>query len=91
MTLVVDAATLTLPQSVFSPKSLQSEIEGHTLFPDIDRLSLRILTPSGDTWQAALTRLGGKRCTVFYVGKAVLVAEAYVAPIELGKRRVAEH
>lgn len=91
LSLEVGPVTLTVPQSVFDPKSLQTEIRGYTLYPNIDRLSLRILTPSGDTWEAALTRLGGKRCTAFYVGKAVLVAEAYVAPIQLGKKRVAEH
>ncbi|WP_051340812.1 hypothetical protein [Azospirillum halopraeferens] len=90
LSLAIGPKTLTVPQSVFNPKALQSEIDGYTLFPDVERLSLRVMTPAGDTWEAPLTVLGGKRCIAYYVGRATLVAEAYVPPVRPRRNSVAE-
>jgi hypothetical protein len=39
-------------------------------------LALRIIDPRGNVWHAALTQIvGGKRCTVFYVGRATMVED----------------
>lgn len=62
--------SITVPQSLFDGKTQDAVIDGYQLTPDIRALSLRIVGPRGETWQAALTLLaGGKRCTAFYVGR----------------------
>lgn len=77
VTLDLAGKTLTLPQSAFDDKSGDPvTIDGYQLYPEIDRLKLRIVSPKGTEWEAALTLLqGGKRCKAVYVGKAVAVSD----------------
>ncbi|WP_448188788.1 hypothetical protein [Azospirillum sp. sgz301742] len=73
----VNGKSLTIPQAIFAPKNPNPTVDGYELRPDLDGLLLRIISPRGDVWHAALTQLvGGKRCTVFYVGRATLVEDA---------------
>lgn len=82
--------TLTLPQAVFDPKSEQQSVDGYELLPNVNQLLLRIAGPYGDIWEAALTRLAGKRCVAYYVGKPVLV-EQLPPPDRALRRKVAQH
>lgn len=76
VTLDLDGKPLTIPQAIFAPKNANPMVDGYEMRPDIDGLSLRIIGPHGTVWQAALTRIvGGKRCTVFYVGRATAVED----------------
>jgi len=76
VSLVLDTKTLTIPPAVFETKSGPAPvIDGYELLPNVNALVLRIQGPRGELWEAALTRVGAKRCTGFYVGKPVLIAE----------------
>lgn len=76
VSLVLDTKTLTIPPAVFETKSGPAPvIDGYELQPNVNALVLRVLSPRGELWEAALTRVGAKRCTGFYVGKPVLIAE----------------
>ncbi|HEY0838484.1 MAG TPA: hypothetical protein VGE72_31545 [Azospirillum sp.] len=74
-TLVLDGKTLHVPPAVFEAKGPSIMDDGFELLPNVNALVLRIHGPRGEMWEAALTRVGEKRCTGFYVGKPVLVAE----------------
>lgn len=74
-TLVLDAKTLRVPPAVFETKGAPAVIDGFELLPNLNALVLRIHGPRGEIWEAALTRVGEKRCTGFYVAKPVLIAE----------------
>ncbi|HYG90564.1 MAG TPA: hypothetical protein VD978_30390 [Azospirillum sp.] len=74
LTLELGYKSITVPQTIFAPNSPGLSVDGYELSPDLNALSLRIVDPRGEVWQAALTRLaGGKRCTVFYVGRPTRV------------------
>lgn len=75
VSLALDGRTLTIPPAVFEAKGAAPVIDGYELQPDVNALILRVVGPRGELWEAALTRVGAKRCTGFYVGKPVLVAE----------------
>ncbi|HYH20934.1 MAG TPA: hypothetical protein VD995_20190 [Azospirillum sp.] len=74
-TLVLDAKTIHVPPTVFETKGAPAMIDGFELLPNLNALVLRIHGPHGEIWEAALTRVGEKRCTGFYVAKPVLIAE----------------
>lgn len=72
----LDGKILTIPQAIFAPKNPNPMVGGYEVRPNIDMLALRIIDPRGNVWHAALTQIvGGKRCTVFYVGRAAQVED----------------
>jgi hypothetical protein len=69
--------TLTLGQNAFKNSEEPTTILGHQLYPNLDLLTLRIVSPDGQEWDVALTRLSsGKHCSAFYAGKPVRVIES---------------
>lgn len=76
VTLDLNGKSVTVPQTIFAPKNANPMVDGYEMRPNLDMLSLRIIGPRGDVWEAAMTRIvGGKRCTVFYLGRATPVED----------------
>lgn len=74
--------SITIPQSVFDPKTQNPEVDGYELRPSVDTLTLTIIGPRGEEWRAALTHIaGGKRCKAFYVGRAERVNDEDSGPV----------
>ncbi|WP_207461137.1 hypothetical protein [Azospirillum sp. SYSU D00513] len=68
--------TLTFGQDALKGSGEPANIDGYQLYPMLDQLKLRIVSPRGREWEVALTSLkAGKRCSAFYAGKPFLVSE----------------
>lgn len=77
ITLNIGGKTLTIEQSAFAGRAEPQMVDGYQIFPLVDQLKLRIVSPRGEEWEAGLTRLtGGKRCNVFYAGKPIQVSDS---------------
>lgn len=67
---------LTVTQEMLDPKAGPQSVDGYELRPNLDQLTLQVITPRGQIWEASMTRLvRGKRCSAYYVGKPFIVEE----------------